>query len=285
MVIERISKAVWQEFVYGGHLLSLGAVSIVYTASILLGIKITWDFLTIVYLGTESIYLYNRYKEFEIDSLTNPERTSHIKKNIKKIPFVILIFFLIGFSILIYYQKFAALLFGVILFILGLLYSKVFKSLTQRIVGFKNFFVSLMWTLLVVLLAVYYSLPFNLALFLISIFVFLRLLDNTIFFDIKDVESDRKKHLITLPIVLEDNKLFKSLVLITFSATVPIIVGVFLGLLPTVSLLLFFTVPYGLYCFKKSRETKTNIAFLYNVIRDGEYILWSLFILLGKFLL
>ena len=80
MKLKKILNSIWNEFVYGGHLLSLGAVSIVYTASILLDIRITWDFLLVVYLGTESVYLYNRFKEYKVDFLTNPERTEH-KKN------------------------------------------------------------------------------------------------------------------------------------------------------------------------------------------------------------
>jgi len=66
MVIEKILNSIWNEFVYGGHLLSFGAVSIVYAASILLDIRITWDFLLVVYLGTESVYLYNRFKNIRL---------------------------------------------------------------------------------------------------------------------------------------------------------------------------------------------------------------------------
>mgnify|MGYP001562821980 CR=1 FL=1 len=78
MVIEKILKTIWKEFVYGGHLLSLGAASIVFTSAILLEIKITWDCLLVVYLGAQIIYLYNRYKEFKKDSLTNPENIKGI---------------------------------------------------------------------------------------------------------------------------------------------------------------------------------------------------------------
>ncbi len=285
MIIEKILKSIWKEFIYGGHLLSLGAVSVVFTSAVLLGIKITWDFLIIVYLGTQSVYLYNRYKEYKIDFITNPERTEHIKKYVKMIPLIIFFFFLIILSILVYYKNFSGLFFGSFLLIMGLLYSQVFKGFTRKIIGFKNFFVSLMWALLVIFLAVYYSSPLNWALFLVFTFVFLRWVVNTSFFDIKDMESDQKEGLLTLANVLGQKRLINILSLIAGLAVIPMVFGFYLGLFPKFSLMLLFTIPYTFYFFKKSQDNKTNIAFLYNVIVDGEFILWPFFILIGKYFL
>jgi 4-hydroxybenzoate polyprenyltransferase len=285
MKIQKFLKTIWNEFVYGGHLLSLGAVSIVFTSSILLEVKITWDFLLIVYLGAQSIYLYDRYKGFKKDILTNSERTKHIEKYVKYIPLIIFFFFLIIFLILIYHKNFSALFLGLFLLIMGLLYSVIFKKYTRKIIGFKTFFVSLMWAMLVILLVVYYSLPLNLALFLLFTFVFLRLIINTNFFDIKDIESDKKEGLLTLVNVWGREKLINILKLLSILAIMPIIIGVYLKILPLFSLMLFFTIPYTFYYLKKSQDKKTDTAFLYNVIVDGEFILWSFFILLGKFLL
>ena len=236
--IKKILKSIWDEFVYGGHLLSLGAVSVVFTASFLLNIKITWDFLLIVYLGTESVYLYNRYKEFRTDFLTNPERTEYIKKYIKIIPLIIFFFSLIISLILIYHKNFSALFFAVFLLIIGLLYSEIFKGFTQKIVGFKSFFVSLMWALLVIFLAIYYSLSLGLILFLIFVFIFLKCFVITSFFDIKDTEGDRKEGLLTLVNVLGQKKLVDILNLTTVLAVIPIILGFHLKLFPQSSIML-----------------------------------------------
>jgi hypothetical protein len=170
--IKKLFESIWNEFVYGGHLLSLGAVSIVYTAAILLGIKITWDFLVIVYLGIYTPYLYNRYKEFNKDFLTNPERTKHIGRYVKYIPLMISFFTLIIIGIFLYFNKIPALLFAIFLLFLSFSYSILFKGLSKKIVGFKNFYISLSWALLAVLLAIYYSFSLNLAIFLIVIFYF-----------------------------------------------------------------------------------------------------------------
>ena len=80
MIIKETIGLMRNELVYGGQLISIGAISVVFTAAILLGIKITWDCLIIIYLGIHSAYLYNRYKELKVDFLTNPKRTQYLKK-------------------------------------------------------------------------------------------------------------------------------------------------------------------------------------------------------------
>lgn len=280
MEIKKNLTLIWNEFIYGGHLLSLGAVSIVYTASILLNIKITWDFLVIVYLGSYAPYIYNRYKELKKDFLTNPIRTRHIEKYFRHTPIIISFSLLIIIGIFLYFNKISALLFAIFLILLSFSYSIFFKGLSKKIIGFKNFYISLGWALLVVLLAIYYSSPIALSLFLIALFVYLRLFVNTIFFDIKDIEIDKEEKLLTLPVVLGQKRLIQFLSLINILAVLPVIIGVVYRFFPFYSLILLFTIPYsGYYLNKAGKETS---GFLYYVIVDGEYILWPIFILLGK---
>ena len=282
MVIEKIVNSIWNEFVYGGHLLSFGAVSIVYAASILLDIRITWDFLLVVYLGTESVYLYNRFKEYKVDFLTNPERTEHIKKYVKYIPFIIFLMTFSAIVFVVYFNKISALTFGLLLLIIGLLYSLFFKKITEKIIAFKSFFISLMWSLLVLFLAIYYSAPINLALFLFSVFVFLRFFVSVSFFDIKDIKTDKQEGLKTLAVVLKQSTLWQFLSIIAILAVLPLIIGVYLRVLPISSLMLFLTIPYTFFYFKQLENKNISPYFLYNVIVDGEFIFWPFFILIGK---
>jgi len=278
MVIEKIVNSIWNEFVYGGHLLSFGAVSIVYAASILLDIRITWDFLLVVYLGTESVYLYNRFKEYKVDFLTNPERTEHIKKYVKYIPFIIFLMTFSAIVFVVYFNKISALTFGLLLLIIGLLYSLFFKKITEKIIAFKSFFISLMWSLLVLFLAIYYSAPINLALFLFSVFVFLRFFVSVSFFDIKDIKTDKQEGLKTLAVVLKQSTLWQFLSIIAILAVLPLIIGVYLRVLPISSLMLFLTIPYTFFYFKQLENKNISPYFLYNVIVDGEFIFWPFFI-------
>ena len=284
MVIEKIVNSIWNEFVYGGHLLSFGAVSIVYAASILLDIRITWDFLLVVYLGTESVYLYNRFKEYKVDFLTNPERTEHIKKYVKYIPFIIFLMTFSAIVFVVYFNKISALTFGLLLLIIGLLYSLFFKKITEKIIAFKSFFISLMWSLLVLFLAIYYSAPINLALFLFSVFVFLRFFVSVSFFDIKDIKTDKQEGLKTLAVVLKQSTLWQFLSIIAILAVLPLIIGVYLRVLPISSLMLFLTIPYTFFYFKQLENKNISPYFLYNVIVDGEFIFWLFFVLSGNFI-
>lgn len=284
MKIDVILKSIWNEFVYGGHLLSLGALSIVFTSAILLKIKITWDCLFIVYLGMQSAYLYNRYKDYKKDYLTNPERTKHFEKYVSKIPIIIGIFILIIILMLFYFSTPKILFFGLFLLLMSLLYSKIFKNFTKKIVGFKGFYVSLMWASLVLFLVIYYSFSLQLSVLLIFIFIFSRLFINIFFFDIKDIESDKKEKLLTLAVVWGEKKLIKFLNILNIFSILPIILGIYFNLFPFYSIILIITIFYIFYYFKKVNDLEFKQGFLYNVIIDGEYILWSFFILLSKFL-
>jgi 4-hydroxybenzoate polyprenyltransferase len=285
MKLKKILNSIWNEFVYGGQLISLGAISIVFTSAILLNIKITWDCLMVVYLGTYTFLLYNRYKELKTDFLTNPQRTKYLRRYINYTPLFIFSFILIFTGISFYFNKLTVLLFGFSLFLLGLFYTKFLKKITKKIIAFKNICFSLIAALLIIFLAIYYSFPLNLPLLLILIFVYLRLFVNTNFLDIKDIESDKEESLLTLAIVLGKKRLIRFLSLINILAVMPIIAGFYFHLLPKFSLMLLFTIPYTFYYFKKSENRNLSFSNLYYGLVDGEFILWPIFVLLGKFLL
>ena len=280
----KILKAIWNELIYGGHLLPLGAVSIVYTSAVLLGIKITWDCLIVVLLGMEAAYLYNRYKELDIDSLTNLDRVKHLKKNIKYIPFLIFLYIFLTIIFLIYFNKLSIAIFGFIIFVTSLLYTVFFKNWTKKIIGFKDIFIGLIWASLVFFLSLYYSYPFLIPQILIFIFICLRCFMGTSLYDIKDIESDKKEKLLTPAIVFGEKKLMYFLKIINILSLTPIVIGVFLGIFPKFSLMLLFLILFSFYFFEKAEKEKINIAYLSEIAIGVEKLSWSLLILIGIFL-
>jgi 4-hydroxybenzoate polyprenyltransferase len=235
-----------------------------------------------------SAYLYNRYKEFHKDYLTNPERTKHLKRIVNKLPLIIISFLILLVLILVFYSEPTVLFFGLFLVIASLSYSysKGLKNLTQKIPGFKSIFVSLMWASLPVFLVLYYSASVNFAVFLIIMFVFLRFLVNTSSFDIKDIKSDKEEGLLTLAIILGKDKLIKMLILLTIVSLLPLVIGVYFNYFPFYSLLLLiFIFLYSVFFLKITKNDKIENDFLYNVIIDAELFLWPSFLLLGKILL
>jgi len=140
--MKKIFQFIYTEIAYNGHMQTLGSLFKSIFAAQLFAIKITWDFAVIIYLSLYLIYIYNRFKEIEIDQLTNITRTEHLRKFDKHIPLII---FLIILSLIILLFFFSTLKFSILLgiaVILGLLYTDYFKGLTKKIFMMKNFYVA-----------------------------------------------------------------------------------------------------------------------------------------------
>lgn len=282
MDIKKIFAFAKNEFIYGGHLLSLGAASIVFTSAVLLDTRITWDFLLVAYLIFYVIYAYNKLRELGIDLITNPKRTEHIEKYTKYSLVGLLIAVVVTVFILARYGNFFSMLFGITILVGGVLYTECFKKFTKNIVGFKSFYVSFIWAALVPFLALYYNLQFSISLFLMFLFVFLRLMVNTIFFDIKDIESDNSRHLKTVPIIMGEKGVLNFLQILNLLSFVPLVVGVHYKIIPEISLVLLIFSLYSFFYLYLVRSQKTNIQELSYSVVDGEYILWSLVLILIK---
>jgi len=284
MKIEKILKSIWDEFIYGGHLQSLGAASIVFVSGILLKIQITWDILFITYLMVCPIYLYNRFKEINIDYFTNPERTRHLRSYVRFMPtiFYLIVFFLI--ISLIYFSNLWVLIFGLFLVTLGLLYTAFIKKSTKRIIFFKNIYVSISFVLLPFFLAAYYSYSvITVSILSLSLFIFIKAFLMQIFLDIKDIESDKKERLQTFPIAVGIKKtlIFLSVFNVIATITLPIFFSFYLNIFPKLILMLIFTLPFDFYCYKLAKKQK----YLGYILQSGEFILWPLLILLGEIIL
>lgn len=279
--IKKLLNLIWQEFIYGAHLLALGAGAIVLSVALLLNGNVSWDYPIIIYLIAYSGYLYNRYKEVEIDFLTNPERTKHLKKYIKYVPLIISFVFLIILGILVYSNKLSVLPLILLLFFGGLFYTIFLKKITKKIFAFKSFFASFEWTLPLVFLPIYYSFPFSFPLLIIIIIVFLKTLILVGYFDIKDIKIDKKERLLTFPIVLNINNYLNFLKFSTIFWGSIIIFSVEFQQLPVYSLMLLFTIPFNLYIFQETQKATTPLSRLY-FLAGGEFILWPILILIGK---
>lgn len=275
---------IYRRLIYGGHFLSIGAVSVVLSGATILGINITWDCLLLVYLGSQIVYLYNRLKEADKDLITNFDRTKYIKQNLNYFFVVILFNTFLFFSILFFLNKLNVILFSILLLLFGILYSKFFKYSTKYIIGFKSLFVSFAWSLLIVFLFLYYNLSFSLSYLSFIIFVFFRLFVHEVFSDLKDIESDKNQKLRTLPIVIGEKKIILSLSLLSFISLVFLLISIYSRLLSFSAIGLSFTFPYSLFYLYKYTITKKKNMNLYYVFADGEYIFWLPFTIIGKIL-
>lgn len=279
--IIKIFKFIAEEFIYGGHLLSLGAAAIVITSAILLNETIDWTYPFIIYLIAYLGYLYNRYKEINEDILSSPERSNHLKKYHSFFPFIAVLVFFIIFGVLVYSNRLFSIIYIIIMLIGGISYTTFFKKITKKIIAFKNFFTALEWTIPVLFFPLFYSISFNKGLPIFILFIFIRILITNSFFDIKDLEPDKKNGLLTLPLVLGVKNFFRILFLLLFISYTILFFGIYLDLLPYYSLSFTLILPYNFFYLINAMKNKISSSRLY-FVAGGEFVLWPIIIYLTK---
>ncbi len=281
-----ILRGVYDEFVYGGHLLSLGTASIAGAAALVLGRSPSINLLVMAYLFSNGAYTLNRASEADQDSISNPQRTAHLSKRRRFLPAIAGTYFLLGYFIAFFSNSyfFVALL---VPLALSILYS-VSSAKMVRIVGarrlkdrllLKNVAISFGWSLIPLLVGLYYlALPVGLV--LLAPFIFLRLMTNSIFFDERDVEADAKFGTRTIPSTF--GVAFSERVISAFDVlSLVYIVGVVaFSLVPlySISLAVF---PFYSFAYRFGGRS-ANANTLRDLVADGEYILWLPVIYLGK---
>jgi len=277
-------KVVINEFVYGGHLLSLGAASIVWTILIWIDKSNGLEIIILAYFISQIVYSYDHLSDLKkADKNSNKERTDHIfiTKNYQILSFGVNV---ILFLALLFYVRTNASLLALIIVIAGILYSYKTKQLTRNILGFKNIYVALFWGVLTYLVVLFYSIPLtNIFMFSIFTFIFLRWIINTTYFDIKDVEKDREERLKTIPAVFGIRSTIFYLQLVNLMSALLLILMVYLGVFPVFSLIMLLFSFYSVYyLIMASRVTKKRLRIISYIVVDGEYIFWPIALLMGK---
>jgi 4-hydroxybenzoate polyprenyltransferase len=108
---------------------------------------------------------------------------------------------------------------------------------------------------------------------------------NVIFFDIKDIESDGKKGLKTIPIKFGKEKTLELLQILNVISFIPLVIGVAVRALPVFTLALLSLYFYTFYYLKKAEELeRKDIRFVSYALCEAEIILWPLLILAGSIL-
>ncbi len=276
----------WKEFIHGGHLQCLGIVSIVFISASISQIKITWDILFLVYLIFYPIYVYNHLKEIDIDESTNPERVKHLRSCIWQTYkfFYFSIFLLV--VMLVYFSNFVFSIFALLLLFFGLLYTIIFKSITNKIFALKNFYVSAFFSIIALSPLLYYSYPLNFTLIfpiiIFMIFVYFKALFMQVLLDIKDIESDQKIGLLTIPSILGKEKTFTFLKLFSVLLTAPILIfSFFFNIFPESILLLLLTIPFNFYCLNLIKHQKSSGY----ILGSGEFFLWLILFIFGEIII
>lgn len=275
------SDFLWNEVVYGGHWFSISATAVVFSVMLILEVKIRWELLLIVYLLIQCLFNYNHYKELDIDIQSEPNRSSHLKIYRNILPYLTFSYGA-GFSILIlYFGDFVRLLFAFLLLFIGLLFTKLFKSYTKKIIGFKTYYTAFTFSLLTVIFtAIYCSYPVTLLLIELYFCLSFRFMIGTSFSDIKDIATDKTQKLLTLPIYFGKKQYLNFLHLFNI-ITMFTLLFLLIQIKSSFSLFLFFDFCYVIYFIEKGKNEKTDIQSLTSIIVDGEFIFWPFFLFIA----
>jgi 4-hydroxybenzoate polyprenyltransferase len=284
-------RSVYNELVLGGHMLALGTSSIAASAAVMLGRQPTWALMLMAYLFSYGAYMMNRGRELEQDTLSNPARTSYLSGRGRYLPFISGACFAVGYA-------FAATVnaFFFVALLLPLALSLLYSVGSRRLVAVigasrlkeklmvKNLVISFSWALIPALVALYY-LDAGLPVVSLGGFIFLRLMVNTLLFDVRDAEGDRSAGISTVPTVYGQERTFALMGLLDLAAAAYLALAVLLRLLPDYSLVMLALPLYSLWYRYMARARRFSLGFVCDFLADGEYVLWAPLIYAGRALL
>lgn len=166
----------------------------------------------------------------------------------------------------------------------GILYTVAFKGVTRKIPFFKNIYTALTWSMGGTFFIIfYYSLDITASFLLIFVFIFLRVLINIIFFDLKDIEADSKQSLKTLPAILGKRNSINFLYILNLFSFLPLWVGIYFKLLPVFSFMLIIFYFYDFYYIKKSEKLEgEDLHNISHKMADSEFVLWPVLLMFSR---
>lgn len=277
MGMKKILKAIWDEFIYGGHLLAIGPVIIVLVSSRLLNVTTSVVLLFAIYLITYSVYSFDRH----IDAENESSELRKSKYGSARLLRVLLIFFAIFVALVLLRENTYRLLLGVFLIVLGLCYGLFFKRISSFVPGFKSFFVSLIFSSVIFFIAIQIEIV-SAELILLFVFFAARWFINTSFCDIKDRSHDKQADIKTFATIFSVTAFKKFILILNIISAIPLLIGVIRYSLPVVSLLLLLPTPYYFYLFFLHDRNRVNLQTLCNVWADSEPFLWLLVVIFSR---
>jgi 4-hydroxybenzoate polyprenyltransferase len=227
----------YDEFVNGGHLLGINSAFIALATMMIFNLSFRWDILVMLYFLTMIIYGFDHIYDIKHDSLNT--RVEYINRN-KRLYSIKIALFCVFFLIMLFsYGTMFSILLGLCILFLGISYTLWFKALTKKIIGFKTFYVASTLALAILFTATFFHTVFPVEIVFFTCYTATSCFMNCSLCDIKDMETDKKHGLKTLPLVLGKQRFFffitgintVSLIISTLLVTLQVIPFYFISLL------------------------------------------------------
>lgn len=274
----KLLNSLKNEIIYGGYLAALCSPCFIIATSLILNIKISLPMLLISYLLPLIVYSYDYYKDIDEDIKNNSERAVFLKKKADRYPYVFGFYSLLLISLLILYSNMGLVAFIVAIMTGGILYNLVLKDLTRKIPAFKNMFTATTWALVGTFFPLfYYSMNINLSFIIAFLFIFMRVMNNVIFFDLKDIDNDKSLGLKTLPVILGKKATINVLHVMNVIAFFPLIFGIYFNMINIHAIFLLLFLFYSYFYINKAKLASDNeLETTAHTLADLEFVLWPL---------
>lgn len=252
------------EVLYNGHIMAFSGVMSAFFTLLILDKRIDILGLISLYFIIQPIYFLDRVLYFEKDSLGNSVRSEHVKKVQNIIPLLMFGYCIVFTLLTLGIGKVENFVFGLIVIAIGVLYGLVFKKFTKYIIGFKNIFVGIFWVCFSIYIMIYIKEQIiNINFLLVALFILLKTIYIQIFFDLKDIASDREDKLKTIPVLFGEKRTFSILNIVAIISFLPIILGLFLGSFKMLESVLLADIVYMLLITNSYRKNRNYIHFIY----------------------
>jgi 4-hydroxybenzoate polyprenyltransferase len=285
-VADRVLTQLKREMVYGGHITALIGPSLVMISVIFLDLPVNIISLLIAYLIPLLVYSYNYQKELDVDAVTNSEKVRYLTERNRIFPYLFYAYLLLTVILSFILNSIQFLTFLLIIFSGGILYTVIFKRLASIIPAFKNVFSTMVWAYSGTFFTIFlYSLNFDSMFLFIFVFIFLKIFINNIFFDIKDIASDSKEGLKTIPILLGKTNTALALTGLNVVALLLLVYSVYIKIIPGYALSLSIFFLYTQYYLIRGITANNSELLRYTyIVSDIEFIFWPIVLIAGKML-
>lgn len=271
----KVSEKILSFLIFNSLFIALVCVFLTYVSFEVFNVQPNLTLLLAVFLSTFSVYSLNRLTDMEEDSVNVPERESYVKGKEKTLLALCILSYgialLLGF--LVNPVSILVLLFPLLI---GILYSLEVSPKLPRlknIPGMKNFSVTLSWTVGAVFIPLVFHYPGLWITFLLFFFVFIKFLVNTMSFDIRDIEGDKKSGVRTIPVLLGRSRTKILLLGIQSTLIIWLLIVVSEGIFAHYWLVFAFSIIYGFCYIHYFSENRKLEVFSRDLFVDGEWML------------
>jgi 4-hydroxybenzoate polyprenyltransferase len=271
--------------IFSNVYISLGAMSLSYVLFKLAGTPVNYIIL-VPSLIMFVIYTFNRKTDTKEDALNDPDKFKFNKSYNR----YFLAFAIACFGLLVVFNFIKGMKYGLEVlmpFAIGFLYSSKISLKSKMIrlkdiLFFKNFIVAITWAFVTIIIpASFLNIPFTQDLYSLGFFIFLIVLINAIFFDIKDATGDSEVGTKTIVTVYGLSFTNKLLFFLNTAFTLILIIGYWAGIVSTFLLAIgVFSAGYGFLYILLYNLKLIEINKLSNIIVDGQFIAVGFFVFL-----